>query len=157
MFSEQEKQLFMSLALKQARIAYKKQEVPVGACIVDATTKKVVAASFNKRTKNKDATAHAEVLAIKKACKKIKDFRLENMVMFVTLFPCPMCMGAIVNSRISKVYVGAMSDRVDSSLIEAIFNNNFLNHKVTYECKILENECGEIVREFFKNKRNNKN
>ena len=78
--------------------------------------------------KNKDATAHAEVLAIKKACKKIKDFRLENMVMFVTLFPCPMCMGAIVNSRISKVYVGAMSDRVDSSLIEAIFNNNFLKN-----------------------------
>ena len=143
----------MGLALDEAKRAYKKQEVPVGAIIVNTLTKKVISRGFNKRETGHDATNHAEVLCIKKACKKIKDFRLENTAMFVTLFPCPMCMGAIVNARIDEVYVGASSDRVDDKLIETIFNNNLLNHKVKYTSGILEEECGALVKKFFKERR----
>lgn len=143
----------MGLALDEAKKAYKKQEVPVGAIIVNVLTKKVVSKGFNKRETGHDATNHAEILCIKKACKKIKDFRLENTAMFVTLFPCPMCMGAIVNARIDEVYVGASSDRVDDKLIETIFNNNLLNHKVKYTSGILEEECGTLVKKFFKERR----
>lgn len=139
----------MSIALNQAKIAFKKGDVPVGVCIVNNVTKKVVSKSYNKRMLKHDATAHAEVLAIKSASKKIKDFRLTDFSMFVTLFPCPMCMGAIVNARIDNIFVGTNSDRVDKSLSDAIFNNNLLNHKVNFEVGILEKECSELVKKFF--------
>lgn len=143
----------MSLALAEAQKAYKKQEVPVGAVVVDCATKKVLAKGYNARITKHDATNHAEVLCIKKACRRVKDFRLENTAMFVSLFPCPMCMGAIVNARIDEVYVGAPSDRVDNHLTETIFNNNLLNHKVKYTSGILETECSALVKKFFKERR----
>ncbi len=147
----------MNIALIEARKAYKKGDVPVGACIVNIDSKNMIARAYNKRMLRHDATAHAEVLCIKKACKKFKDFRLNKTAMFVTLFPCPMCMGAIVNSRIDEVYVGTESDRVDNSLIETIFNNNLLNHKVKYEVGVLKEQCSSLVRKFFKEHRENKN
>ncbi len=153
MFSESELNYFMGLALAEAQKAYKKQEVPVGAVIVNTATKKVLARGYNRRITKHDATNHAEILCIKKACRRVKDFRLAGTAMFVTLFPCPMCMGGIVNARINEVYVGASSDRVDDSLIETIFNNNLLNHKVKYTSGILESECGALVKKFFKERR----
>lgn len=143
----------MGLALAEAKKAYKKAEVPVGAVIVNTATKKVLAHGYNTRITKNDATNHAEVLCIKKACRKLKDFRLSGTAMFVTLFPCPMCMGAIVNARINEVYVGAPSDRVDEHLTETIFNNNLLNHKVKYTTGIMENECSALVKKFFKERR----
>lgn len=156
MFSNIDKTFFMSIALSEAKKAFKKGDVPVGACLVDINSKKLISKSYNKRMLNNSAIAHAEVLCIKKACKKFKDFRLTNTAMFVTLFPCPMCMGAIVNARIKNVYVGAPSDRIDNGLIENIFNNNLLNHKVEFEVGILGEECSDILKTFFKEHRNSK-
>ncbi len=156
MFNDSDKTFFMQVALTEAKKAYKKGDVPVGACLVDINTKKIISKSYNKRMLKNNAIAHAEILCIKKACRKFKDFRLVNTAMFVTLFPCPMCMGAIVNARIKNVYVGTPSDRIDNGLIESIFNNNLLNHKVNFEVGILGEECSEILKQFFKETRKNK-
>ena len=110
----------------------------------------VLARAYNKRNKDKNAISHAEILAISKACKKIKDFRLEECTMYVTLEPCQMCAGAIVQSRIKRLVIGAKSIKAGScgSIINILDNNEF-NHKV--EVTYLENEdCKEILKDFFK-------
>ena len=99
----------MQEALKLAEKAYKKDEVPVGAIIV--SNGKIIAKAFNTREKSKDATNHAEIVAIKRACKKLRDFRLLDAEMYVTLEPCMMCLGAILNARLKKVYFGASSNK----------------------------------------------
>lgn len=100
---------FMELAIKEARKAYAKMEVPIGAVIVK--NGKVIAKAHNLRETKKQACAHAEILAIEKACKKINAWRLEDSEMYVTLEPCPMCAGAIINSRMKKLYIGAMDQK----------------------------------------------
>ena len=98
-------ELYMKKALNLAKKAGEAGEVPIGAVIVYQD--KVIASAYNKRNQSKDATSHAEILAIKKACKKLGDWRLDGAEMYVTLAPCPMCAGAIVHARIKKVYFGA--------------------------------------------------
>ena len=100
---------FMREALKEARKAYEKDEIPVGAIIVKDG--KIISRAYNSRESSKNAIAHAEVLAIKKACKKLDAWRLLDCEMYVTLEPCPMCAGAIINSRISKIYIGTDDEK----------------------------------------------
>ena len=100
---------YMNLALKEANKAFKRDEVPVGVIIV--SDNKIVARGYNMRELKGDIAKHAELIAIKKANKKIHDWRLENCTMYVTLFPCPMCASAIVQSRIKKIYIGALDEK----------------------------------------------
>ena len=138
----------MKEALKEAQKAYKKLEVPVGAIIVKDG--KIVARAHNlKETKN-DTTKHAEILAIEKASKKLGNWRLIDCEMYVTLEPCPMCAGAIVNSRIKKVNIGAMDEKTGAcgSKLNLLQDFNF-DTKVDMESGILENECRELLQKFF--------
>ena len=144
---------FMKTALKQAKKAYELAEVPIGAIIVKDD--KIISKAYNKRNTSKSAIAHAEILAIEKACKKLGDWRLDGCEMYVTLEPCPMCAGAIVNSRLQKLYFGAYEKKSGSVLsnYQILFNNG-LNHVVDAEGGILEKECSTLLKEFFKSKRN---
>ena len=146
---------YMRLALKEANKAYEKGEVPVGAVIVKNNL--VIAKAHNLREKNKQSCAHAEILAIQKACKKLEAWRLEDCDMYVTLEPCPMCAGAIMNSRIKNLYIGAMdpkSGAVGSKL--NLLKDYKFNHDVNVEIGIFENECSYILKKFFKELRDKK-
>ncbi len=106
---ENKKEYFMKEALKEAKKAYKKLEVPVGTVIVK--NGEIIARAYNQKESKKNATKHAEIIAIEKACKKIDNWRLNDCELYVTLEPCPMCAGAIMNSRIKKVYIGTMEEK----------------------------------------------
>ena len=143
---------YMKKALRLAKKAGELGEVPIGAVIVKDG--EVISSAFNMRNFKNSATAHAEILAIEKACKKLKDWRLDGAEMYVTLEPCPMCAGAIVNARIKKVYFGAFEKK--SGAVFSNFRITFkggLNHKTDAEGGILETECGDLLREFFLDKR----
>ena len=146
---------FMKKAMSLAQKAYDLDEVPVGAVIV--CYGKVIASAYNKRESSFDATAHAEILAIKKACKKVKDFRLINAEMYVTLEPCVMCTGAILNARIENVYFGAYISNGSISA-EELANRAELNHKTNFYGGFMEKENSELVSSYFREKRkSNKN
>jgi tRNA(adenine34) deaminase len=130
---------FMKVALKQAQIAFDKGDVPVGAVIVK--NNKIIAKAYNRKEKTNDSTDHAEIIAIKKACKRLKDWRLNDCVMYVTLQPCPMCEGAIHQSRISKVIYGTKN------------TNDIENQTKIENGTVLECECAQILKIFFQNKR----
>jgi len=143
---------FMKLALKEAKKAVKKDEVPVGAVIVREG--KVISRAFNLREKSNMAIGHAEILAIQKANKKLKSWRLDSCTLYVTIEPCPMCAGAIIQSRIKKVVYGAQDAK--SGAHQSVVNlfDLPLNHKVDVEHGIMEDECGKIISKFFSDKRN---
>ena len=140
---------FMKEALKEAKKADAKLEVPIGAVIVKDG--KIIARAHNLRETKKNAIAHAEILAIEKACKKLSAWRLNDCDMYVTLEPCAMCAGAILNSRIKNVYIGTTEPRSGAagSKINLFEDYNF-NHKVDYEVGILSAECKSIMQQFFK-------
>ncbi len=145
---------FMKLALKQAKKAYKLGEVPIGCVIVREG--KVISKSHNFREIKKKAIAHAEILAINKACKKLDSWRLLNCTLYVTLEPCAMCAGAIINSRIQRVVFGAFDYKAGScgSLCN-LFELNY-NHKPQLVSGVLENKCSKILSDFFKELRKKK-
>lgn len=138
----------MQQALSLANEAFAQGEVPVGAVIVDSDGK-IIGRGYNKREKSKMATAHAEIEAIEQACKEIDDWRLEGCTMFVTLEPCPMCTGAIINSRIPVVVYGAKDENMGccSSVID-LFSEN-LGHKPAVYCGVMGDECRAILKKFF--------
>ncbi|MGE5330016.1 MAG: tRNA adenosine(34) deaminase TadA [Deltaproteobacteria bacterium] len=139
---------YMEIALQEARKAYKKGEAPVGAVIV--RDDEIIAKTHNLRESRKEPTAHAEILAIKKAAKKLNAWRLSDCDLYVTLEPCPMCAGAIVQSKIRRLYYGAYDARAGAAgSVINLFENNF-NHKVEVYEGIMEEECAEILRVFFK-------
>ena len=145
-------------ALKEATsLGYKaclKEEIPVGAVIVKDN--KIIAKAYNKREKNQIATHHAEVLAIEKACKKLKSWRLDDCDLYVTLEPCPMCAGAIMNARIKNVYY-AVSDIENGGHTRFNIFNNTLNHTANCsQIKEFEEENKTLIKNFFKNRRKNK-
>lgn len=140
------KNKFMSSALKCAQKALEEGEVPIGAVVV--LDGKVIARGHNRRTGRQIATAHAEIEAIEKACKKLKSWRIPDCELYVTLEPCPMCMGAVLNSRIKKVYFGAPEDK-GRSLTKELATANLLNHTVEVEGGVMEEECREILSRFF--------
>ena len=138
----------MKLALKEANKAFKKKEVPIGAVIVQDN--KVIAKAHNLRVKNNLTTSHAEILAIQKANKKLKSWRLDRCTLYVTIEPCPMCAGAIIQSRMKNVVYGAKDVKAGChESIVRLFDKSF-NHKVNIIGGVLENECSEILTNFFK-------
>lgn len=143
---------FMKLALKEAEKAYSEGEVPIGAVLV--LDGKVISKGRNKREKTQNALHHAEVIAIDKACRKLKSWRLDGAVMYVTLEPCPMCAGAIANARIKKVIYAAKDASNNSEIIEKIFSSTRLNHKVEYIQGDYADECSKLLSSFFARSRN---
>lgn len=141
---------FMKKALALAKKAYEQDEVPVGAVIVKDG--KIIASAYNKRESSQDATAHAEILAIKKACKKLNDFRLLGAELYVSLEPCVMCTGAILNARIERVYFGASITNGSISASELVERAE-LNHKTEIIGGFMKDECSELVSNYFKGKR----
>ena len=143
---------FMKEALKEAKKACDKLEVPVGAIIVKDG--KIIARAHNQKETKFDTTKHAEILAIQKASKKLNAWRLLDCEMYVTLEPCSMCAGALINSRIKKVYIGANDEKTGAvgSVLNLLEDYTF-NHKVEVEKGILKKECEEILKEFFRNLR----
>lgn len=145
---------FMKKAMELAKKAYSLDEVPVGAVIVKDG--KIIASGYNKRETSFDATNHAEIIAIKKACRKLKDFRLLGTEMYVTLEPCVMCTGAILNARIESVYFGAYISNGSISSNE-IAEKAELNHKTKFVGGFMEKENSMLITNYFKEKRKNKN
>ena len=139
---------YMKAAIKQAKKAYAAGEIPVGAVIVKDG--KVIASAYNLIEKKKSALAHAELLAIKKAAEAFGDWRLNGCDMYVTLEPCPMCAGAIINSRITRLFFGASDDKGGSGYI---FERDGYNHKTQCFPGVLENECLKILKDFFAERR----
>ena len=145
----EEKEYYMNQALKEAKKAYQKLEVPVGAVIVKDG--KIIARAHNQKETKTDTTKHAEILAIQKASEKLKSWRLIDCEMYVTLEPCSMCAGAMINSRIKKVYIGAMDEKTGAvGSVLNLFEDYTFNHKVEFEKGIMEEECQEILKKFFK-------
>ena len=143
------KEEFMMEALKQAKRAYDLEEVPVGAIIVKDG--KIIARAYNQKETKKDATKHAEIIAIQKASKKLKAWRLTGCDLYVTLEPCAMCTGAIIQSRISNVDIGAMDAKTGCcGSVCNLFNDYKFNHQVNSETGICEEQCSKILRDFFK-------
>lgn len=140
---------FMKEALKEAKKAKDKLEVPVGCVIVKDG--KIIARAHNQKETRKDTTKHAEILAIEKASKKLEAWRLIDCEMYVTLEPCSMCAGAIINSRIKKVYIGTMDEKTGAvGSVLNLFEDYTFNHKVEVETGIMQEECEEILKDFFK-------
>ena len=145
----------MREALKEAEKAKKLNEVPIGCVIVKDN--KIIGRGYNRRMKDKNTLSHAELNAIKKASKKLKDWRLDDCEMYVTTEPCQMCAGAIVQSRIKKVYIGCMNPKAGcaGSIMNLLQVDKF-NHQVEIESGVLEEECSGILKDYFKELRNNK-
>lgn len=140
---------YMRAAIGQARKAGAIGEVPIGCVIVYED--KIIARGYNRRTIDKNVLSHAEIIAIKKACKKMGDWRLEGCTMYVTLEPCPMCAGAIVQARIPKVVIGCMNPKAGcaGSVLDLLHEDGF-NHQVEMENGVLEEECSRLMKDFFK-------
>lgn len=143
------KEYYMNLAINESKKAYKKGEMPVGAVIVKKN--KVIGRGYNKKEKTKNAIMHAEIIAIQKACKKNKDWRLNDCEMYITMEPCSMCMGAIIESRIKKVYCG-IKNKKSQNINDLIVKNE----KIEIEYYVLEKQIKEQINYFFKNIRKRK-
>lgn len=142
------KEEYMKRALKEANKALLKKEVPIGAVIVKDG--QVISKAYNLRESKMNSLYHAEIIAIDKACKKLKNFRLENCELYVTVEPCIMCAGAIVQSRIKKVYFGCKDEKYGAVCSKCETFSVPSNHKVEYKSGILEKECKDIIQDFFK-------
>lgn len=140
---------YMKEALKEAKKAYSTYEVPVGAVIV--YNGEIIGRGYNQRESLKDPTAHAEMLAIKDASKYLDAWRLMDCTMYVTLEPCAMCAGALVNSRIDRLIIGTRDPkRGCCGTIEDLTNHPKFNHRIEVEFGVLEEECSKIISDFFK-------
>lgn len=144
-----EKEYYMNEALKEAKKAYDKLEIPVGAVIVK--NGKIIARGYNVKEGKKDSSKHAEIIAIQKASKKLDAWRLNDCDMYVTLEPCPMCAGAIIQARIKKLYIGTMDKKTGAcgSVLNLLEDYTF-NHKVEVETQVLQEECEQMLKQFFK-------
>ena len=145
---------YMQLALGEACKAAELGEIPIGAVLVDNVSGEVVAAAHNMRETWQDATAHAEVIVIREACARLKRWRLSGCTLYVTVEPCPMCSGAIVNSRVERVVYGCPDAKAGGA--ESIFNiitNPNLNHCAEVVSGVCEEECAQVMKAFFKLRR----
>lgn len=146
---------YMRAAIREAKKAGAIGEVPIGCVIVYED--RIIARGYNRRTTDKNVLSHAEIIAIRKACKKIGDWRLEGCTMYVTLEPCPMCAGAIVQARIPKVVFGCMNPKAGcaGSVLNMLEQEGF-NHQVETEIGVMGEECSQMMKDFFKELRNRK-
>lgn len=151
--TEQEK--YMKEAIRQAKKARALEEVPIGCVIVSGG--KIIARGYNRRNTDKNTLSHAELNAIRKASKKLGDWRLEGCTMYVTLEPCQMCAGALVQSRIDRVVVGCMNPKAGcaGSILNLLQMPEF-NHQVELETGVLEEECSQMMKDFFRELRETK-
>ncbi len=148
-------EIFMKEALKEARKAYEINEVPIGAVIV--RNGEIVGRGFNQKETLKDATLHAEISAIKDACRNLGGWRLPGCTMYVTLEPCSMCAGALVNARLERLVIGASDYKTGAcGSVLNIVQMEKLNHQVDVQSGVLENECSDILKMFFEELRNSK-
>lgn len=150
--SRQEDAYYMGLALEEAEKAAALGEIPIGAVLVQEG--EVISRAHNLREMNQDATAHAEVLVIREACAKLKRWRLSGCTLYVTVEPCPMCSGAIVNGRIDRVVYGCPDVKAGGA--ESIFNiitNPNLNHCAEVTSGVLEEDCAQVMKTFFQRRR----
>lgn len=146
---------YMRAAIREARKAGELGEVPIGCVIV--WEDKIIGRGYNRRMVDHSALAHAEITAIRKACRKMGDWRLEDCEMFVTLEPCPMCAGAIVQARIPRVYIGSMNPKAGcAGSVLNLLNEKGFNHQVETEIGLLEEECSRMLRDFFRELRKRK-
>ena len=146
---------FMKQAVKQAKNAYDKLETPIGCVIVHED--KIIARGYNKRNMKKNTLAHAEILAINKASKVLGDWRLEDCTMYVTLEPCPMCAGAIVQARIPRVVIGSMNPKAGcAGSVLNLLQQDGLNHQVEITKGVLAEECSGLMTSFFRELRKKK-
>lgn len=143
---------FMKIAFEEAKKAEREGEVPIGSAIF--LNGKLISKAHNLRERKKRSTAHAEILAIEKACKKLKSWRLEQCEIYVTLEPCLMCLGAIINSRIKKLVFGA-SDSKSETKTFLHSKDNSLNHNLIVESGVMQEECSNLLKNFFKQAREN--
>ena len=144
---------YMALALEEAQKAYDKGEIPIGAVLVDESGT-VVSCGHNMRETWQDATAHAEIIAIREACRLLNRWRLSGLTLFVTIEPCPMCAGALVMSRVDRVVYGSADSKAGAS--ESLFNvtsNPALNHQLQVTAGVLQDECSDIMKRFFAERR----
>ena len=146
---------YMKEAIRQAKKAYALGEVPIGCVIVYQD--KIIGRGYNRRTIDKNTLAHAEMIAIRKASKRMNDWRLEGCTMYVTLEPCQMCAGALVQSRIDRVVVGCMNPKAGcaGSILNLLQMPEF-NHQVELETGVLEEECSQMMKDFFRELRETK-
>ena len=146
---------YMKAAIRQAKKAYALDEVPIGCVIVQ--NDKIIARGYNRRNTDKNALAHAEIAAIRKASKKTGDWRLEDCTMYVTLEPCQMCAGAIVQSRMKKVVIASMNPKegCGGSIINLLQMERF-NHQVEMEIGVCQEECSSMLSQFFRDLRKRK-
>ena len=140
---------YMKAAIREARKAWTRGEVPIGCVIVHED--RIIGRGYNRRIVDKNVLAHAEITAIRKACRRIGDWRLEDCTMYVTLEPCPMCAGAIVQARIPKVFIGTMNPKAGcaGSVLNLLDEKGF-NHQVEMVTGVLGEECSRMLKEFFK-------
>lgn len=149
------KEKFMKEAIKEAIKAYKKLEVPVGCVIVK--DEKIIARGHNLKEIKLDTTKHAEIIAIQKASKKLNSWRLIDCEMYITLEPCAMCAGAIINSRVKKIYIGAIDEKTGAAgSVLNLFKDYKFNHSVDVELGVMEKECSQVLKDFFKELRKSK-
>lgn len=143
---------FMKEALKEAKKALSTDDVPIGAVVVKDGA--IIARAHNEKEKRNDATAHAEILALQKATKKLNNWWLENATIYVTLEPCAMCMGAMINSRIGRLVFGAWDTKGGCCGSVCNLNKDYkFNHKFDTLGGVMQDECGKIITDFFKEKR----
>ena len=140
---------YMKEAIRQAKKAAALKEVPIGCVIVHDG--KIIARGYNRRTVDKNVLAHAEIIAMRRACRIIGDWRLEDCTMYVTLEPCPMCAGAIVQARIPKVVIGCMNPKAGcaGSVLDMLHEDGF-NHQVETKVGLCRDECSQMLKDFFK-------
>lgn len=153
MLTREEK--FMKAAIKEGKKAYQIGEVPIGCVIVKDN--KIIARGYNKRNTRKSSLHHAELIAIGKACKVLNDWRLEDCEIYVTIEPCPMCAGAIIQSRLKRLYYGALNRKAGSvDSIVRLLDIDQYNHQVESVAGILEEECSQLMKDFFRELRESK-
>lgn len=150
MFSSEDKKKYIELALEEANKALKQDEVPIGAIVVDPDGK-VIGKGYNRRELDQDATQHAEMIAIREACKNIGLWRLIDCSLFVTLEPCPMCAGAIINSRIKDIYFGAMDPKAGAcgSVVD-LFSVEKFNHHPHVIRGLFQEKSSQMLKDFFR-------
>lgn len=144
----------MRLALAEAEKAYARGEIPIGAVLVRNEDGTVVSRGHNLRESKNDATAHAEMEAIREACARLNRWRLSGLALYVTIEPCAMCAGALVNSRIDRLVYGSTESKFGA--VESIFNvvnHRLLNHRLSVTAGVLEDECRQLMKDFFRMRR----
>lgn len=148
-FTKEQKETLMQLAFDQADLAQQQNEIPIWAVVVDADGN-VLGTGYNRRELDQDAIKHAEVIAIQEACAKLGTWRLENCAIFVTLEPCPMCAGAIINSRLAQVYYGAHDPKAGAAgSVVNLFTVEKFNHHPEVFPGLYEGKASQILKDFF--------